>query len=485
MVARREGEGEDVRRRRSRGFSGAAGVDTLGRVGRPPERRLLWILIALAVLSRLLWVLVIHPPGDYVSSDMKLYVERARTLAEHGWPEPSRGLAWQAYGTHGLLAVPFRLFGWEAPFTGAAVLWGLIGALAVPVTYLLACRLLRERWQTRAAGIAALVWYPNLSTTGFFLSETPFLTAQLLSMYWLVVCVQEGRRAWLAGVASAAAFVLRPQSAVFFALVFVVWLVNVRRLPQVRVRQLLGVGLPLLLALGYSLWRFHYHTGYWGGIAENANMNLTAGRCHNITTQAFRTKQELRKSEKKKEDRSGRRVSLPGYRSLQDMMPEWSPLALRPALGDTTIRFVGYIGDPFIHRDIRARCYEKTGVLEQVRYSFVNLLLQWFVARQWPDTTGPHRWIFLPISEVYRHTFQLVVLTPSLVGIGLALRRIRREPALALLAMCLVGAMIIAAVFFGDPRLRTPYDPYAIILGLHAAGVGAVWWQARRARAGG
>lgn len=444
---------------------------------------MLWILVGLAVVSRLVWVLLVHPPGDYVSSDMRLYVERARLIAEHGWPAPSRGLAWQAFGTHGLLSVPFRLFGSEPPFTGAAVLWGLIGAAAVPLTYLLACRLLRERWQRRAAGVAALLWYPNVSTTGFFLSETPFLTAQLLSMYWLVVCVQEGRRAWLAGLASAAAFMLRPQSAVFYALVFGVWLLNVRRLPQVRVRQLVGVATPLVLALGFSLWRFHYHTGYWGGIAENANMNLTAGRCHNITTQAFRTKAELRKSERKKEEKTGRRVSLPGFRSLQDTYPPWHPLALRPALADKTIRLVGYIGDPFVHRDIREKCYAKTGLLEQLRYSFVNVMLQWFVARQWPDTTGPYSRVFLPISEVYRHIFQIVVLLPSLLGLGVALRRVRSDPALALLAVCLVGAMIIAAIFFGDPRLRTPYDPYSIILGLFAAGLLVDAWRRRRASA--
>src|SRR5262249_9219685 len=150
-------------------------------------------------------------------------------------------MAWQAFGTHVLLAAPLRVFGAEPPYVAGAVLWGLLGAAAVPLAYLLACRLLQERWQARAAGIAALVWYPNLSTTRFFLSETPFLTAQLLAVYWLVVCVQDGRRAWAAGLASAAAFMLRPQAAVFFALLVLVWLVNVRRLPHVRVKQIAGV----------------------------------------------------------------------------------------------------------------------------------------------------------------------------------------------------------------------------------------------------
>lgn len=436
-------------------------------------------MLALAVLSRLVWVLVLHRPGDFVTSDMRLYVDRAKLVAEHGIPAPSRGLAWQAYGTHLLLAAPMRLFGATPPYTAAAVLWGLLGAAAVPLAYLLACRLLAARWQARAVGAAMLVWYPNLSTTGYFLSETPFLTAQLASIYWLVVCVQEGRRAWAAGLMSAVAFMLRPQASVFFALAFVVWLVNVKRLPHVRVRQIVGISLPLLLALAFSLGRFRYHTGYWGGIAENVNMNLTAGRCHNITTQAFHNPADLRKAERTNDTKSGRHVGLPGFRQLKDQLPPEHPFALRPAIGDT-VRFIGYIGDPLIHKELRARCYEVTGLMGQVQYSVVNLLLQWFYAGQWPEAPWT-RAGWPSAATIYLKFFQIVVLAPSLVGVGLALRRIRREPAMALLAVCLLGAMIIAAIFFGDPRLRTPYDPYAMILAVWAAGVAAAAWRARRA----
>ncbi|WAS93633.1 ArnT family glycosyltransferase [Nannocystis punicea] len=453
-------------------------------MGQPAERRLLWILIGLALLSRLVWVLWVHPPGNYLYSDMRLYMERAVALADKGIPAPTRTLAWQAYGTHTLLAAPLRLFGTAPPMVAGALLWGLLGAAAVPLAYLLACRVLRERWQARTAGIAALLWFPNLSTTGFFLSETPFLFAQLLSLYWLVVCFQEGKRAWPAGVASAIAFMLRPQAAVFYVFVLLVWLVNVRRLQHIKWHHIVGVGAPLVLALGFSLWRFHYHTGYWGGIAENANMNLTAGRCHNINTQAYRTEFERAKAERKDDQTNGRRVTLPGFRTLKNWAPEWSPLALRPALGGDSIRFVGYIGDPFVHKDIRAKCYAATGLLEQVRYSFVNMMLQWFIAGQWPETSKGHART-LVVSEIYRYFFNTVVLLPSLVGIGLALRGVRRDPAMAVLAVCLVGAMIIAAIFFGDPRLRTPYDPVSIILALYAVAVALPAWRAWRARRSG
>ena len=448
--------------------------------GLVPDRRWLLTLTVLALLTRLLWVLVIHPPGNYVFSDMGMYVKRATDLAVNGPRDGVRDLAWQAYGTHFLLALPFKLFGAGAPFRAAAVLWGLLGAAVVPLTYLLACRVLPTARLAKVAGVAALLWYPNLSTTGFFLSETPFLCMQLLAVYWLVQVLQSGARAWPAGIAAALTFMLRPQSALFFVLVFGLWLVNVRRLPWVRVKQLLGVAVPLLLALGFSVWRYHSHTGRWDGIAENANMNLTAGRCHNIVTQAFRNKADLKKSEKKNNTNDGRRVSLPGYRTLKQTFPDGHPLGLNPAMGSDTIRFVGYIGDPWIHRSLREECYRRTGVLGQLQYSLVNLSLQWFIARQWPDNSKNHQY-FLPVAEVYRYLFIVVVLLPSLVGVGLGLARWRRAPAAALIALCLLTSMILAAVFFGDVRLRTPYDPYALILALLAFHWASERWRARKA----
>lgn len=444
-----------------------------------PDVRFLWALTVLALISRLLWVLWVHPPGDYVYSDMARYVERAQALAAHGFRLGIRNLAWQAYGTHYLLSIPLALFGREA-FVQAGVVWALLGAGAVPIGYLLACRVLSRRWMTYVAGVALLGWYPNLSTTGYFLSEPPFLFFQLCSTWALVVAFQEGRRPLLAGTTGAIAFMVRPQAAVFYVLVLGVWLVNRRRLPHVRVPQLAKVAIPLLLALGFSLFRFHAHTGYWGGVAENANMNLTAGRCHNIVTQAFRTEGLRRRSDARKTTRDGRRVSLPGYRVLARKIPDDHPLGLRPALGGESIKIVGYIGDPEIHRELRRRCYETTGLWGQVRYSVVNLMLQWFVGSQWPDMERGRK-KFLPPSERFKYVYQQVVWFPSLVGLVLVLVRVRRRPGPALLALQLLTSMFIAATFFGTIRLRTPYDPYAILLAIEGWAFAAmlVWPRVR------
>lgn len=443
-----------------------------------PDRRVLWALVVLALATRLAWVLWVHPPGDYVFSDMKRYVERAQMLAEQGVQVGIRHLAWQVWGTHYLLAIPLKLFGTKNLFAGA-VFWGLMGAGAVPVGYLLACRVCTRASLPPLVGVLLLLWHPNLSNTGYFLSETPFLFFQLASTYLLVVTLQEGRGALWAGIVSAIAFAVRPQAAIFFVLVFLTWWLCRKRLPHVGARQLVLVTIPLMLMLAFSMWRFHAHTGYWAGVAENANMNLTAGRCHNIVTQAFKTERHKRMSEATGNTRNGRRVSLPGFRSLARAVPPEHPLALRPAMDSETIRMVGYIGDPEIHKAIRKECYARTGWLEQVRYSVVNATLLWFVGHQWPEKERGAK-IFLPPIIFYKHVFQVLFWLPSLVGIGWALARIRKRPELAFCAWQLVTSIGIAATFFGTIRLRTPYDPYAIILAVEVWAIVITWVIARR-----
>ena len=446
------------------------------------DTRFLIIITVLALVTRLVWVIWVHPPEHYVFSDMRKYVERAQDLAMHGFRPGVRTLAWQTWGTHYLLAVPLALFGGSLKVAG--VLWGLMSAAAVPAAYLLSCRVSTRRWIPKAVGVAALLWHPNMSNSGYFLSEAPFLCFQLWSTYLLVVVMQDGRRAWPAGIVSAIAFAVRPQASLFFVLVFVSWAVNRKRLPHVHPRHLLGVALPLLLTLAFSFYRFHAHTGYWGGVAENANMNFTAGRCHNIVTQAFKNQHHLERSRKAGNTKNGRRVSLPGFRVLARTVDKRNPdsfFALRPAMESETIRFVGYVGDPEIHRELRRRCYDKTGTLGQIRYSIVNTTLLWFVGHQWPEIEK-NRKFFYPTIAFYKYAYQIAIWVPSLIGMVLAIVWIRRYPALTFCGWQLVTSMTIASIFFGSIRLRTPYDPYAIILALEAYALVGPWVWTRFVR---
>lgn len=447
-----------------------------------PNRRLLLALAVLALASRVAWVLWVHPPQDFDFKDMHVYLEYARRLVEHGLA-PDRGMAFQAWGTHTLLALPLALFGAHGPLA-AALLWAAMGAAAVPMTYLLACRVASRPAVAASVGVAALLWYPNLASCGLFLSETPFLCALVATTWRLVALLQDGRGALGCGVLAALCFALRPEVAVFFLFAALLWW-RLRARSPARWRHVLVVAAPVALTLVFSSWHFHRHTGRWGGVAESARANLTPARCHHPWVQTFERAEQLSRGPGLK---SGR---VYGVVSFFEMLArgDAGPFALRPAFGTTptaleiagpdgpmplrvspggvSLQYVGHRADPRLHAAIQRACIARTGWLEQLRYSAVNLGGLWFWNSHWPDNTRGGE-AFRPWSDRFIAVFQWLVWVPSLLGGLWALKGARRNPGLALCALPLAAMMLVAAIWFGAVRLRTPYDPLALLLAAEA-----------------
>ena len=116
-----------------------------------------WDKLALAsvlagVIVRIIWGLAIHPPLDYLYSDMGAYVERAQRLTVGAGLQ--RSDAFFPPGTHVLLAAPMTLFGTErAGLWAGAVLWCALSA-AIPFC---AWRLARLLLTPAAAALTALL----------------------------------------------------------------------------------------------------------------------------------------------------------------------------------------------------------------------------------------------------------------------------------------------------------------------------------------
>jgi hypothetical protein len=474
-----------------------------------------WLLLGAAVLSRLAWVLWVHPPHAHVFSDMAHYVHRAALVASFAVEPGDRMMVWQAWGTHTLLAIPLLLMGpGQSALELAGLMWAAFSAGTVVLGYRLAARVLpgpssgpAPHWPAIAVGLALLGWVPLLSHTGFFVSETPYTCALLATTLGVVRLLQDGRGALSAGLWGAFAFALRPQSAVFFVLLALAWLalrgclvtrdeprrgdrtgggpatgppgtgaasrmaaIKTSSEPKANGRHALLLLAPLLVVVAFSMVRVRIHTGHFGGVAENASMNLTAGRCHNIVTRAWSSEADRESAKQTGSPAPDRRISLPGFRALGREGPD-HPLALRPALGGEAIDVIGYIGDREVHREIRKRCYAATGVGGQLHYSITNVALLWLVARPWPESSDRGSPQLLPVATRGRQI--AAALAPlSLLGMFVALwsfaraRADARDPLVGIVVCALQFAslLIVAAVFFGDPRLRVPYDPYAIIL---------------------
>ncbi|GEM_PF-1014119 len=491
------------------GFSGApnpaldsgleSGLDSSGLESGLHRDWFFWALLAAAIVTRGVWVIWVHPPREALFSDMAHYLHRARLIADAGLPGPgpTRDLVWQPWGTHALLALPLLVFG-DGPVALAVAegLWAVCAALTVALGYGLGRRALavfgpERRWPARALGLALLAWLPLLSHAGYFSSEAPFTCALLALTLGLGRLIETGRGAAWTGLAGALAFCLRPQVGVFLGLSAGLWAYDrLRARPgswsrRVCAPQALAFALPLALVVAVSAVRMRVHAGHWGGVSESATMNLTAGRCHNIVTHAFPTP-EARAASEAGEAGLGQRVSLPGFRALE-RLGETHPLGLRPALGGETLAFVGPLGDPEIHRGLRAQCRAATGLGGQLRYATTHVAMLWTLARPWPES-GDHGapWL-LPASQKWRRAAAWIApLAVSGLGLGLmnwmgwTARRPKRawrdRPEYArvgagLAALQLISLVIVAALFFGSPRLRAPYDPYLLLgflLGLEA-----------------
>jgi hypothetical protein len=469
------------------------GQDSAGERGPEPVDWVFWSLLGAAVLSRLIWVLWVHPPHEHVFSDMAHYVHRAGLVAGFEVEVGDRMMVWQAWGTHVLLAIPLLLLGpGQSALEVAGLMWAGFSAATVVLGYQLALRVLPggagPNVPAIAVALALLGWVPLLSHTGFFVSETPYACALLAMTLGVVRVLQDGRGAGAAGLWGAFAFALRPQSLVFLVLLALVWVFarlrfgsTTKKGPTVKHAILLLA--PLLVVVAISMVRVRVHTGRFAGVAENASMNLTAGRCHNIVTRAWSSEADLESAQRTGSPPPDRRISLPGFRALGREGPD-HPLALRPALGGEAIDLVGYIGDREVHKQIRARCYAATGVSGQLRYSITNVALLWLVARPWPESSDREAPELLPVAlrgrQIAAALAPLSLLGMIVVLVGFARARGDARDRLAGGAVCalqLASLLIVSAVFFGDPRLRVPYDPYAIILA-----VALIWLSMGRLR---
>jgi hypothetical protein len=407
------------------------------------------------------------------------YLVHAQQLIEHGLT-PSRAQAFQAWGTYALLAGPAALFGGHG-LVAAALLWAVLGAAAVPMTYLLACRVCSRPAVAAAVGVAALLWYPNLAYTGLFLSETPFLCLLIAAVWRLVVLIQDGRGALGCGILGALCFAVRPEVGLSFVLIAGLWIRLRKDHPAAGWRHVGLVAAPLALVFVCSLWHFHRHTGRWGGIAESARANLTPARCHHPWVETFATAADFQPGRRGKD---GRVYGVVFFYELLERGSD-GPFALRPVFGTdaarvdlptpagslpigitdggVSLQYVGHRADPEVHAALQRACIARAGWREQLRISVINLSGLWFFNSQWPDTTHGGK-PFLPWSNAFIAIFQWLVWLPSLIGVRLALRDARTNPGLAVCALPLIGMMIVAAVWFGSIRLRTPYDPLALLL---------------------
>jgi hypothetical protein len=400
------------------------------------------ILVAVASFAVRLGYNSVHPPLAARFSDMAGYIGRADHLFE-ALAEPSPQLAFYPFGTHALVGVVFAAFGRGHALS---ICYALLGAITATFSFLIARRMMpRHRLAARLLGAVFVLHVPWITSNGLVLSETPFACALTIGCHQALRCFDRGRtrHAFAAGLALALATVVRPQALVSLALLLVHALRHRALWPR-RALPLAAAALaPVVLLMTFSALRFRHHTGKLGLVAGNGAVNFAFGRCHCWSLTALRTTPGT--------------FSIGAFKTLRDFRTDYGVppiLELSPALGGDLV-MDAELWDTAAPLELAKRCAVESGPLRQLQYSATHVMLLWAYNTPWP-TNGP--------VVATAHALQAVWI-PGLMAALISRRGSRRSRARRGLLTAHVWALLItAAVFFGEARLRLPYDGIIAVL---------------------
>jgi len=398
--------------------------------------RIAGVSILTGVIVRIVWGLVLHPPFDYLYSDMGGYVDRAQRLATGGGLQ--RFDAFFPPGTHMLLAAPMTLFGTErAGLWAGAVLWCALSS-AIP---LFAWRLARLLLTPAAAALTALFcafWPLYITYGGFFTSEIPSLAFLLASLWAGYGAARLSGRAagWLglaAGLLGGVAVVNRPQLILNLAVLAVPMLFRFRR----QALALAGIVAGSAVILAGAVWHNSAAAGKPTGLSENAGLNFWIGQCdvHDVTT-----------------------VDPARNISFSFGNPVWAQLER-----GGTYYFEGYmVWDQRFFYEMGLRCIEKDG-LGHVRVVARNVLNMGATTVPWPQVTEDGQRPLVSVSNLaYSLLLPLVVL--DTIYVLVRRRASGRSWGEAVMLLQLACVLVVAIFFFGDPRVRSSYDVFGLAL---------------------
>lgn len=448
------------------------------------ERWLLAIFFA-ALVVRLHWNSTVHPPGEYIYSDMNGYVRRADRMLQHGF-KPHEYSSFFPFGTHWLVAAIKHLNGADNYLAVGRVYAGM-GAFAVACAYAVARRASNfSPYVPVAVGLVGIFYYPHLSLGGYILSEIPYTAFFMLTLVFFMRMIDHGRHidAWAMGISCAIAMCFRPQILLSGATIGLFWIIRRKAVPKLKLVHLLQAAVPVGIGLLLCSQLMHHNTGRRGLISENGSFNLVFGRCHNSKIQSTPDGRGPGKNHGRVHFRPPPFLQLNNSERRLKKKGETPPMILDPIKGDT-ISYRGYIGDREKHMEFVRECMRETGWARQLSYSYTNVTLLWHHNIPWPDS-GRKQWRSVTRWWTKRHREFFAI--PALLGLLLMVPR--RSARAGFVAANVLAMVILAAIFFGGTRHRTTYDfaiiiaaleVYAYVIAAAVIAVRALWRKRRKA----
>lgn len=403
----------------------------LSRVPLFPWDRIALAAVLVGAVVRVVWILGVHPPLDYIFSDMKTYVDAAVRFAQG---EPlARFDAFYPPGTHLLLAVPLVIFGVDRTgLWAAAVLWCALSAFTPYAMW----RFAQYHLTAPAAALTAVfvaLWPLHISYAGYFTSETPAL-ALLVTSLWLAAAAAAARNAggaFRAGILGGAAIANRPA----LGLNLLVAMASAPKAGRVLRAAALAAGIATVLAL--VALHNSIATGRPTFLSENGGITFFIGHCDVLVV------------------RTGDRATGPYF--------EFSaPPALERGSGRTYEMSSPFAWEQDAFYRMGLDCIRADGPahLRTLARGVFDMTL---TSKPWPQVEQPdHGDRIALVNTIFSAALPFIIFG----GIGLIRKRRRRRESAGEMVMlahlaCVIGT---AVVFFGDPRFRTPYDVFALAL---------------------
>lgn len=401
-----------------------------------------WDLLAVGsilagTIVRFVWGLVIHPPVDFIYSDIAGYVERAQRLATGG--ELWRIDAFWPPGTHLLLAAPMKLVGvGSVGLWAGAVLWCVLSSL-IPLFAWLLTRMLLTPAAAALTAVFCAFWPLYITYGAFFTSETPSL-ALMVAALWAGYRASRvpGRLACalglLAGVLGGAAIACRPQ-----------WILNLVilaaplawRFRRQAVAALAGIAIGSAVTLGGVFVHNSVAAGKLTGLSENSGLNFWMGHCEVHDVRVVDPRQN---------------ISF-GF---------GNPVPAQLGRGGTYYFEGPMIWDQAFFYGLGLECIREDG-LGHVRILAQSVLDMTATTVPWPqvnDESG-QRGVVEASNAVYSYLLPFILIGALLLVRRSAAGLSSGEAVMVAHLLCLV---LVALVFFGDPRIRSSYDVFGLAL---------------------
>jgi hypothetical protein len=409
------------------------------------DQRRVWVVaISLFLFSafiRVLWIYAAQFPGDAMVSDMAGYMARAQALLD-GNMASDRYLAVYPFGTHYVFALLMRVFG-EDNLAGLAVAQALMGAACPALMFLTAQRAFGRLGVSLALGVILSLWQPWIVFVGYFSSETPYLFFMTLSLWSTVRWLQTHKGGLMVGASSAIAFVIRPQMLLYIIMASI-YLGLRRRGLGLNLKQMLMALLPVLLVVGFSVWRYHSITGDWHVISDNGAI----GRFFADT-------------------RYMRIESIETFADGHAKRRFFQPPATKQIGQTERFQFHGYIADATILDAERRRVQSTMSLAERWQLVMRNVRLLVAHNEVWPEMQiGKDAWR-QALQRIFSQCVLWIVVPLAVVGFIAGGRR--AEPAVMVAGLHVVTMLYAAAVYFGETRYRIPYDGVLLFFALIGA----------------